>query len=117
VWEDGSSHTIAVGALKASHRALDASRSAVLPNGDVVRPWHPHDAVEPLEPGEIVEMWIELWPMANVFDTDHRIRLSVMQGEAVWNADAGRSPALIYHDAQHPSYLVLPEGIQTGSQP
>ena len=50
-------HTpIAQGWLRASHRKLDKKRS--LP----YRPYHTHDTRQPLKPGEVVELDIEIWP-------------------------------------------------------
>jgi uncharacterized protein len=62
---------IANGWLRASHRALDADRS---------RPWqpyHPHDRVEPLEPGQIYELDIEIVPSCVVVPPGYRLGLSV----------------------------------------
>ncbi|MPZ89329.1 MAG: CocE/NonD family hydrolase [Nitriliruptorales bacterium] len=62
---------IANGWLRASHRALDANRS---------RPWqpyHPHDRVEPLEPGEICELNVEIVPSCVVVPPGYRLGLSV----------------------------------------
>ncbi len=51
---------VGAGWLRASHRATDPERS--LP----YRPWHPHDRVEPLTPGEAVPLDIEIWPTSVV---------------------------------------------------
>jgi uncharacterized protein len=47
---------LAQGWLRASHRKLDTSRS--LP----YRPYHAHDEEQPLKPGEVYELDIEIWP-------------------------------------------------------
>ena len=62
---------VANGWLRASHRALNADRS---------RPWqpyHPHDRVEPLEPGEIYELNVEIVPSCVVIPPGYRLGLSV----------------------------------------
>ncbi|MGH2735062.1 MAG: CocE/NonD family hydrolase C-terminal non-catalytic domain-containing protein, partial [Actinomycetota bacterium] len=62
---------IANGWLRASHRALDADRS---------RPWqpyHPHDRAEPLEPGRIYELDVELVPSCVVVPPRYRLALSL----------------------------------------
>jgi predicted acyl esterase len=62
---------IANGWLRASHRALDPERS---------RPWqpyHPHDRVEPLEPGGIYELKVEIVPSCVVVPPGFRLGLSV----------------------------------------
>src|SRR5262249_12644357 len=63
--------TVAPGWLRASHRKLDPQRS--LP----YRPFHPHDEVQKLKPGEIYELDIEVWPTCVVLPKDFRIALSV----------------------------------------
>jgi predicted acyl esterase len=65
-------HTpVAQGWLRASHRKLDAQRS--LP----YRPYHTHDEEQPLKPGEVVQLDIELWPTSIVVPAGHRIALTV----------------------------------------
>ena len=65
-------HTpIAQGWLRASHRKLDAKLS--LP----YRPYHTHDEEQPLKPGEVVQLDIELWPTSIVVPAGHRIALTV----------------------------------------
>jgi hypothetical protein len=65
-------HTpIGQGWLRASHRSLDAERS------EPWRPWHPHDEVLPLTPGEIVELDVEIWPTSIVVPAGYRVGLSV----------------------------------------
>ena len=76
---------------------------------------------EPIEPGKIYEYDIDLWATSNVFKAGHRIRLylsssnfprfnrNLNTGEPV--AGATRmvtAKQTIYHDARHPSALVLP---------
>jgi uncharacterized protein len=63
---------IAHGWLRASHRKLDSRRS--LP----YRPFHSHDEVWPLSPGEVVELNIEIWPTSIVVPPQHRIALSIL---------------------------------------
>ena len=61
---------VSKGWLKASHR-LDAERS------EPWRPVHPHDVPEPLPPGEIVPVDIELLPSATLFRAGEVLRLDV----------------------------------------
>ncbi len=61
----------AQGWLRASHRKLDANLS--LP----YRPYHTHDEAQPLKPGEVVPLDIELWPTSIVVPAGHRIALTV----------------------------------------
>jgi predicted acyl esterase len=62
---------IGQGWLRASHRKLDAARS--LP----YQPWHPHDEVWPLAPGEPVALDIEIWPTCIVVPAGYRVGLSI----------------------------------------
>lgn len=62
---------IANGWLRASHRALDPERS------ERWQPHHPHDLVEPLEPGEVYQLDIELVPTCIVVPAGYRLGLWV----------------------------------------
>jgi predicted acyl esterase len=65
-------HTpVAQGWLRASHRGLDPAMS--LP----YRPYHPHDGREPLEPGAVTELDIEILPTCLVMPAGYRIALTV----------------------------------------
>jgi predicted acyl esterase len=65
-------HTpIAQGWLRASHRKLDKKLSTPY------RPYHTHDRKQPLKPGEVVELDIEIWPTSIVVPAGYRIGLSV----------------------------------------
>jgi uncharacterized protein len=77
-------HTpIAQGWLRASHRKLDPSLS--LP----YRPYHTHDVSEPLKPGEIYELDIEIWPTSIVVPAGHRIGLTVRGRDYVYPGGSG----------------------------
>jgi predicted acyl esterase len=62
---------VGLGWLRASHRKLDAKRST--PH----RPWHAHDEVWLLEPGEPVELDIEIWPTSIVVPPGYQLALTV----------------------------------------
>jgi len=62
---------VGLGWLRASQRKLDPRAS--LP----YRPWHTHDSVEPLTPGEPVELDIEIWPTCIVVPVGYRIGFTV----------------------------------------
>jgi putative CocE/NonD family hydrolase len=68
---DGTESIITDGALRASHRALDASRSTP------ERPYHPHTNPEPLEPGRFYDFDIEIWPTAYELPAGHRLQLRI----------------------------------------
>lgn len=62
---------LAQGWLRASHRGLDP----VLSRPE--RPIHAHDRLEPLTPGEIVSLDIEIWPTCIVVPAGYRLVLQV----------------------------------------
>jgi len=62
---------IAQGWLRASHRKLDPKKSRPF------QPYHTHDEKQPLEPGDIYELDIEVWPTSIVIPEGYRIALSV----------------------------------------
>jgi predicted acyl esterase len=65
-------HTpIGQGWLRASHRKLDPGLSTEY------RPYHTHDVVEPLTPGEVYELDVEIWPTCIVVPAGYRIALTV----------------------------------------
>jgi len=65
-------HTpIAQGWLRASHRRLDPTLS--LP----YRPYHTHDSPQPLTPGQVYELDVEVWPTCVVAPAGHRLALTV----------------------------------------
>jgi predicted acyl esterase len=79
-------HTpMAQGWLRASHRRLDEELS--LP----YRPYHTHDRVELLTPGEIYELDIEIWPTSVVIPAGHRLGLSIRGNDYVYAGDLGEA--------------------------
>ena len=65
-------HTpIAQGWLRASHRKLDTKLT--LP----YRPYHTHDEIQPLTPGQVYELDVEVWPTSIVVPAGYRIGLTV----------------------------------------
>ena len=65
-------HTpIGQGWLRASHRKLDPELSTEY------RPYHTHDELQPLTPGEVVELDVEIWPTSIVVPAGYRIALTV----------------------------------------
>jgi len=63
--------TIAQGWLRASHRKLDPQRS--LP----YRPYHTHDEIQKLTPGQICQLDIEVWPTCIVVPKGYRVVMSI----------------------------------------
>ena len=124
-------HTpVAQGWLRASHRRRDPALT--LP----YRPYHVHDERQPLHPGEVVELDVEIWPTCVVVPAGYRLGLSVRgtdyvyPGEPVYLSNVKRPltgcgpyrhddprdrPAEVFGgkvtlhiDPERPSYLLLP---------
>jgi predicted acyl esterase len=68
---EGSRIAAAYGWLRASHRALDPARSTPY------RPFHTHDEIRKVTPGEPVALDIEIWPTSVVLPRGHRLVLEV----------------------------------------
>jgi uncharacterized protein len=76
-------HTpIAQGWLRASHSKLD--RKLSLP----YRPYHMHDEEQPLEPGKVYELDIEIWPTCIVVPKGYTIALAVRGKDYEYEGEA-----------------------------
>jgi uncharacterized protein len=77
-------HTpIAQGWLRASHRKIDPVLSTPY------RPYHPHDEKQPLRPGQVYELDVEIWPTCIVVPAGYRIALTVRGRDYVYSAGSG----------------------------
>jgi len=82
-------HTpLAQGWLRTSHRKLDPARSTPW------QPWHTHDAVQKLTPGEIYELDVEIWPTCIVVPPGWHIGLTVRGKDYVWPGAETGGPTL-----------------------
>jgi uncharacterized protein len=108
---DGTATLITQGYLRASHRALDRTRSEFAPSGDVVRAQHYDDArhLSPPQDGVPTAYDIEIWPTAKSFDAGHSLRLDIYSADTPGHLTLLR-PALntVFHAALAESYLTLP---------
>ena len=79
------------------------------------------EKAEPIEPGKIHKYTIDLWATSNVFKAAHRIRVYISSsnfprfnrnlntGEKTFGGTRMmKAQQTIYHDAEHPSAVVLP---------
>ncbi len=99
-------------------------RAMILTEG-ILRARFRNSFIEPdlLEPNEVYELQLNLWATANVFLPGHHIRLEVSSsnfprfdrnsntgGEITTETADQYRPAInrIFHDAAHPSHLILP---------
>jgi predicted acyl esterase len=77
-------HTpLAQGWLRASHRKLDPERSKPY------RPYHPHKTKEPLTPGQVYELDIEIWPTCIALPAGYRIALTVRGKDYTYPGGSG----------------------------
>jgi len=78
-------HTpIGQGWLRASHRKLDPGLTTPY------RPYHSHDEKQPLTPGEVYELDVEIWPTCVVVPAGHRIALTVRGRDYVYPGGGAR---------------------------
>jgi putative CocE/NonD family hydrolase len=102
VWPNGFVQNLTEGILRARYRESTS-------------------AAKPIVPGKIYEYKIDLWSTSNVFLKGHRIRLEVSSSNfprfdrnlntgkpASTNATFVKATNTVYHDAAHPSVLLLP---------
>ena len=105
-----AAQTVSKGWLRASHRALDPAGSI----GGL--PYHPHRVREPLAPGEVYELQIELTPLAHRFPAGARIRLELTCADSTvtdLQCTHAFTPEMAgtdsyHHGGAHPSRLALP---------
>jgi predicted acyl esterase len=101
----------AYGWLRVSHRKLDPDRSTPY------RPYHTHDELQKVKPGEIVAAEIEIWPTSVVFERGDRLMLEVasrddpqiepfLHNHPVDRIQEGRTT--IHSGGSHDSHLLLP---------
>jgi predicted acyl esterase len=102
--------TVAKGWLLASHREKDEARSTAL------RPFYTHANPQPLMPGEVYQLDIEILPVACRFRKGHRIRLEIANGDSGLTDYVFAHPYhpslvgtdTVHHDRLRPSALFLP---------
>jgi predicted acyl esterase len=114
---------ISQGWLRVSHRKLDETRSKPY------RPYHAHDEVQPMVPGTIYPVDVEIWPMCLVFPKGYRMELLIEGRDFERDVQKGRykgsGPFLhtdpddrpkavfdaantLYSGGEYESYLLMP---------
>jgi uncharacterized protein len=77
-------HTpVGQGWLRASHRELDKKLSKPY------RPYHTHTNKQPLKPGEVVALDVEIWPTSIVVPAGYRIALTVRGKDHLYPGPSG----------------------------
>jgi predicted acyl esterase len=85
---------ISQGWLRASHRKLDPAKS--LP----YRPWHPHDELLPVVPGEIYALDVEVWPTCIVVPAGFRVGLTIKGSDYHYDGELSEF-ARTFHYSNH----------------
>jgi len=108
---DNQTKMVSRGILRSAYREVEDSRSR--PG----QPFHAFRTPQLLEPGKIYEFQIEMAPIFHTFKTGHKLCLQVASDDLTYfaslhNLDLQMLPVpaenSIYHDAEHPSHLLLP---------
>jgi putative CocE/NonD family hydrolase len=104
----GKSLYVSEGALRASNRALQNPGYNVLG-----LPYHRGNQADrkPLTPGEPVELVFDLFPVSNLFDAGHRIRVTITGADKANAVTPEQSPApelTVYRGQGRASYMELP---------
>ncbi len=94
------------GRLRASLRKTEAA-----PYNNLGLPYHPftEDSVQPLTPGEAVEMEFDFYVISNLFKKGHKIRLTLNFADERRTAKLDPQPEVtVYHGGDKNSVLILP---------
>ncbi len=122
---DGAAYGLQRGVLRASHRKMDEGASVYVEQEGrrlLVRPVHPHTTPEPVTPHELERYEIEIPVLGHVFRPGHKLLLRICRpplgdpigetrsGDPSYRYDSDPPPGTvqIWHDAEHPSRLLLP---------
>lgn len=112
----GRVQEVSNGLLLASARAVNEQRSLYL-NGQMVLPYHyfTQEAVQPVEPGEIMKMSVEIFSTSVLIRKGNKLRISLSpsnQAQGVLNNPrrelAKDGVTTIHHSPEFPSSVVVP---------
>jgi uncharacterized protein len=75
----GKATPLTTGALLGSHRALDAARTWLLPDGRPLLPYHPYTraATQPVPTGRVTRFDVAVFPTFARLVQGHRLRLTI----------------------------------------
>jgi predicted acyl esterase len=103
------------GMMKASHRNLDPMRTDYDSQGEIIRPYFPHTntLTNLLTPAQIYPYEIEVFPLGHVFRTGHSLLVRVTtppisDSLAFYVPTTPPGVNQVFHDAEHPSSILLP---------
>jgi uncharacterized protein len=120
---DGARSLVTRGYLRASHRALDAGRSGY--DGSLLyRPFHPHTNPQPLTPGEVVKLEMEIVPAGLVIRPGHALRFMItsppgIETYGIYQSTAPTVAEILYGGDVATSLLLplVPVPAQLGPEP
>jgi putative CocE/NonD family hydrolase len=109
---DGSRTYLQRGLLKASHRAIDSSKSD-FSGPTLYRPWRPHTNPQLITPGAVTEYVVEIFPVGHVFRPGHRLLVKISAPPILDSFYAYVPKVLpsvntVFHTVAQPSRLTLP---------
>lgn len=93
---DGTSTSVTGGSLVGSLRAVDTrpcgrrvESCSVYDDGGITVPWHPYTRASerPMQPGQVYDLQIEIFPTTAYLAPGHRLRVTVMSGDAPHRLD------------------------------
>jgi len=94
---------VALGWLRASHRALDTARSTP------AQPVHLHTREDLLEPGVPVPLEIEIWPSATKFLRGEKLRV-VVQGNDIYTEAPANLPFCLHQETRNQGKHIILSG-------
>ncbi len=107
---------VSKGWLRVSQRALDPDRC--LPD----RPFHSHESIQKLQPGEIADVLIEILPSGTRFEKDSSLELVISGKDIVSHPvehhmlTVNRGTHVVHTGGEHPAYLTIPDATQALSE-
>lgn len=114
LFPDGRVSFLQRGLLKASHRKVDPLRSYYAADGEtLVQPYRPHTNPQPVQPNEIINYKVEIFPLSYIWRPGHRILIQIHTPpvlEKIWGYTPSHQPAAVtvHHDDQNQSWIQWP---------
>ncbi len=112
---DGAHTYLQRGLLRAAHRAIDPLRSDYTSEGEIYRPFRPHDGPVPdfIQADKVYEYLVEIFPVGHVFRAGHQLAVKIHSpalDDNDWIYFTKSAPAIasLHHSAEKPSHIRLP---------
>jgi len=85
------------GLLRAGFRQPNEYGTIYTDEGDVLRPYRPHESQDPVTPGETTRYDVEVFPVAHIVRPGHRLQIRVTAPPAtdgLWGYEPSRTPSV-----------------------